>query len=143
MILFSTVSRTLNDIFGAPWLILNEGTGEMSTDASLRTIQVLLTNTDPSPHLISTLSTPIVPSLYALYVYLEGTKASDPLLRESLKGYLETWGRLVGSTEVISTLWRIIDGEGGTWHVDIAGTVSRTEEYVFTVSPLTSHSLTV
>ncbi|KAM5540366.1 hypothetical protein V8D89_005824, partial [Ganoderma adspersum] len=104
------------------------GTGEMSPDASLRTIQVLLTNTDPSPHLISTLFTPIVPSLYALYAYLEGIKASDPLLRETLKGYLETWGRLVGSAEVISTLWRIIDRDGGNWRVDVAGTISRAED---------------
>lgn len=107
---------------------MDKGTGKMSPDASLRTIQVLLTNTDPSPHLISTLFTPIVPSLYALYAHLEGTKVSDPLLRESIKGYLETWGRLVGSAEVISTLWRIIDREGGNWHVDIAGAISRTEE---------------
>ncbi|KAI1789539.1 hypothetical protein LXA43DRAFT_1075305 [Ganoderma leucocontextum] len=104
------------------------GTGEMSPDASLHTIQVLLTNTDPSPHLISTVFTPIVPSLYALYGYLEGAKASDPVLRESLKGYLETWGRIVGSAEVISTLWRIIDGEGGNWRVDITGTISRAED---------------
>lgn len=95
--------------------------------ASLRTIQVLLTNTDPSPHFISTVFTPIIPSLYALYAYLEGTKASDPLLRESLKGYLETWGRLVGSDEVISTLWTIIDGEGGNWRIDVAGEISRAE----------------
>ncbi|TBU43355.1 hypothetical protein BD309DRAFT_960924 [Dichomitus squalens] len=104
------------------------GSGDLSTDASLRIIQVLLTNTDPSPHLLSALFTPIVPSLYALYVYLKGTRASDPLLRESLQGYLGTWGRLLGSAEVISTLWRVIDGEGGNWRVDVAGNISRTED---------------
>ncbi|KAI0723142.1 hypothetical protein C8Q76DRAFT_767130 [Earliella scabrosa] len=103
------------------------GTGDITVAASLRTIKVLLTNTDPSPRFISTVFTPIIPSLYALYAYLEGTKASDPLLRESLKGYLETWGRLVGSDEVISTLWTIIDGEGGNWRIDVAGEISRAE----------------
>ena len=127
MTLFSAVSRMPHKTED-PRLTMKKGTGEMSPDASLRTIQVLLTNTDPSPHLISTLFTPIVPSLYALYGYLDRTKASDPLLRESLKGYLETWGKLVGSAEVMSTLWRIIDGEGGNWRVDVAGTISRTEE---------------
>ncbi|RPD67330.1 hypothetical protein L226DRAFT_608532, partial [Lentinus tigrinus ALCF2SS1-7] len=105
-----------------------QGNGELTVSASLRTIEVLLTNTDPSPTFISTLFTPIVPSLYALYAHLEGAKTADPLLRESLKGFLETWGRLVGSTEVLGTLWRIIDGEGGIWRVDVAGSISRTEE---------------
>ncbi|KAI0698516.1 hypothetical protein C8T65DRAFT_660439 [Cerioporus squamosus] len=104
------------------------GTGELSVSASLRIIEVLLTNTDPSPTFISTLFTPIVPSLYTLYSHLEGAKASDPLLRETLKGFLETWGRLVGSTEVLDTLWTIIDGEGGAWRADVAGSISRTEE---------------
>lgn len=121
--------------------MMDAGTGKLSTDASLRVIQVLLTNADPSPLLISTLCTPIVPSLYALYAYLGDVKASDPVLRESLKGYLETWGRLVGSAEVISTLWRIIQGEGGNWCVDVAGVISRIEECVFAVSPFSGYPL--
>ncbi|PIL37009.1 hypothetical protein GSI_00701 [Ganoderma sinense ZZ0214-1] len=124
----NVLSMIHDPILHGKQLTMDKGTGEISADASLRTIQVLLTNTDPSPRLISTLFTPIVPSLYALYAYLEGNKTSDPLLRESLKGYLETWGRLVGSTEVISTLWRIVDGEGGNWRVDVAGTISKIED---------------
>ena len=57
-------------------------------------------------------------------------KASDPLLRETLKGYLDTWGRLLGSAEIITTLQKIIDGEGGSWRVDIAGEIYRADEYV-------------
>ncbi|KAH9918173.1 uncharacterized protein BXZ73DRAFT_92241 [Epithele typhae] len=69
-----------------------KGTGDLSTGAALRAIEVLLTNTDP------------------------------------LKGYLNTWGRLVGTPEVIATLQHIIDGEGGSWRVDIADEISRADE---------------
>ena len=103
------------------------GSGELSASASLRTIEILLTNTDPSPHFISNLLTPVVPSLYALYAHLESTKASDPLLRESIKSYLDTWGRLIETGEVIAALQRIIDGEGGMWHIDVAGEISRAD----------------
>ena len=109
-----------SDVFGL-------GTGDMSISASLRTVQVLLTNTDPSPNFISTLFTPIVPSLYALHSHLEGAKTSDPILRESLKGFLETWARLVGSREVIDILWQIINGDGGTWRINVAGEITRIE----------------
>ncbi|KAI0751606.1 hypothetical protein C8Q80DRAFT_1218295 [Daedaleopsis nitida] len=105
-----------------------QGTGDITVSASLRTVRVLLTNTDPSPDLISTLFTPIVPSLYALHSHLEGAKASDPVLRESLKGFLETWARLVGSSEVVATIWQIVNGEGGSWRVDVAGEISRSHE---------------
>ncbi|KAH9853650.1 hypothetical protein C2E23DRAFT_113637 [Lenzites betulinus] len=106
--------------------ILN-GSGDLSPTESLRTIQVILTNTDPSPHLITSLLTPIVPSLYSLYAYLEQAKASDPLVRETIKSFLATWGRLVNKEEVIATLWRIINGETSDWRVDIAGEISRVE----------------
>ncbi|KAI0353496.1 hypothetical protein OH77DRAFT_1591208 [Trametes cingulata] len=104
------------------------GTGDISPTAALNTIQVLLTNTDPSPHLISALLTPIAPSLYSLHACLEQSKASDPILRETITGFLSTWGRLVGSKEVIETLWRIINGDGSDWRVDIAGEISRVQE---------------
>ena len=106
-----------------------------------RSIEVLLTNTDPSPTFISTLFSPIVPSLYALLSHLEGARTSDPLLRESLKGFLDTWGRLVGNTEVLDTLWKIVDGEGGVWRVDVAGSISRTEKYVSLVLLQILHQL--
>ena len=106
------------------------GAGNMSPKASLNTIQVLLTNTDPSPHLITALLTPIVPSLYSLYACLEGAKAADPILREGIKGLLSTWGRLVSSEDVIGTIWQIIGGEGSDWRVDVAGEISHVEGYV-------------
>ncbi|KAI0650280.1 hypothetical protein C8Q79DRAFT_1063233 [Trametes meyenii] len=104
------------------------GTGDISPVVSLKTIQVLLTNTDPSPYLISVLLTPIVPSLYALYACLEEAKASDPVLRETVKGFLATWGRLINSEEVIKTIRKIIEGEGGDWRVDVAGEFSLLEK---------------
>ncbi|KAI9001411.1 hypothetical protein BD414DRAFT_519479 [Trametes punicea] len=104
------------------------GSGTISPTASLKSIQVLLTNTDPSPHLISTLLTPIVPSLYSMHACLEQARVSDPLLRETINGFLSTWGRLVNTDEVIATIWRIISGEGSDWRVDIAGEISRVEK---------------
>ena len=104
------------------------GTGELSPAATLRTIEVLLTNTDPSPDFVSSLLAPIVPSLYALYAHLESTRLSDPLMRETVKGFLDTWGRLVGASEVLGVLQSIIDGEGGNWRVDVAGEPRRAEE---------------
>ncbi|KAI0638028.1 hypothetical protein C8Q77DRAFT_405922 [Trametes polyzona] len=103
------------------------GSGNLSPSASLKTIQVLLTNTDPSPHLISALLTPIIPSLYSLFACLEQAKVSDPIIRETIKGFLSTWGRLVNSEEVIAAIWRIIDGDVSDWRVDVAGEISRVE----------------
>ncbi|KAI0824765.1 hypothetical protein BC628DRAFT_1419872 [Trametes gibbosa] len=103
------------------------GSGDLTPTSSLRTIQVLLTNTDPSPHLITALLTPIVPSLYSLHAYLEQAKASDPLVRETIKSFLSTWGRLVNKEEVIATLLRIINGETSDWQTDVAGQISKVE----------------
>ncbi|CDO71360.1 hypothetical protein BN946_scf184908.g118 [Trametes cinnabarina] len=104
------------------------GSGDITPTTSLKTIQVLLTNTDPSPHLISALLTPIVPSLYAMYACLEEAKVADPVLRETIVGFLSTWGRLVNSEEVLRTIWRIIDKQGSDWRVDIAGELSKVDD---------------
>ncbi|KAI0326655.1 hypothetical protein GY45DRAFT_69015 [Cubamyces sp. BRFM 1775] len=119
--------NTMNLVFPMLHDPIVNGAGNMSPKASLNTIQVLLTNTDPSPHLITALLTPIVPSLYSLYACLEGAKAADPILREGIKGLLSTWGRLVSSEDVIGTIWQIINGEGSDWRVDVAGEISRVE----------------
>ncbi|KAI0663236.1 hypothetical protein C8Q70DRAFT_501309 [Cubamyces menziesii] len=119
--------RTMQLVFPMLHDPIMNGAGSLSPKASFNTIQVLLTNTDPSPHLITALLTPIVPSLYSLYACLDGAKAADPILREGIKGLLSTWGRLVSSEDVTRTIWRIIHGEGSDWSVDIAGEISRVE----------------
>ncbi|KAL7282291.1 hypothetical protein ACG7TL_003761 [Trametes sanguinea] len=115
--------------------ILN-GSGDITPAASLKTMQVLLTNNDPSPHLISALLTPIAPSLYSMYACLEQAKVADPVLRETVRGFLSTWGRLVNSEEAISTIWRIIDGQGSDWRVDVAGEISRVDNSAADGQPL-------
>ncbi len=91
-------------------------------------LQTLLTNTDPSPAFISSLLTPIIPPLYSLLAKLEEIKTSDPAMRTTLRGFLGTWGRLLGATECAATLWLLVNGEGGEWRVDIAGEISRIED---------------
>lgn len=100
----------------------------LAPSQAIRTIQTLLTNTDPSPELISSLLTPIVPSLYALLVTLDSVKTSEPVLKTTIRGFLRTWGRLVDSGEGIAALWLVIDGEGGEWRVDIAGEIAKVEQ---------------
>ena len=95
---------------------------------AIHTLQTFFTNTDPSPSLISNLLTPIVPPLYALLSTLELVKTSDPALKTTVRGLLRTWGRLVDTAEGIATLWLVVDGEGGQWHVNVAGEIIRVEE---------------
>ncbi|KAJ7180037.1 hypothetical protein C8R43DRAFT_384856 [Mycena crocata] len=94
---------------------------------ALFTIMMLLTNTDPSPTLISSLLSPIVSTLYSLLYHLDQIKTSDPSLKETLQGLLGTWGRVVGTAEAMAILWSIIDGQGGEWRVDLDGEISRLE----------------
>ncbi|KAJ7700055.1 hypothetical protein B0H17DRAFT_276446 [Mycena rosella] len=95
---------------------------------ALTTIMMLVTNTDPSPALISSLLSPIVSALYSLLYYLDQIKTSDPSLTEMLRGLLGTWGRVVGATEALAILWSVIDGQGGEWRVDLEGEITRLEK---------------
>ncbi|KZT12600.1 uncharacterized protein LAESUDRAFT_638789 [Laetiporus sulphureus 93-53] len=100
---------------------------KMLPSAALLILQTLLTNADPSPTFITTLLTPIVPPLFAILSHLEATRTSDPALKESVRGFLVTWGRVVGTPEGIEALWRIVLDEGGEWKTDVAGNLSRIE----------------
>ncbi|KAJ6599093.1 hypothetical protein DFH09DRAFT_24467 [Mycena vulgaris] len=96
--------------------------------AALSMIMMLVTNTDPSPDLISSLLSPIVSTLYSLLHYLDQIKTSDPSLKEMLRGLLGTWGRVVSATEALAVLWSVIDGQGGEWRVDLEGGITRLEK---------------
>ena len=108
----------------------SDATPELSPSEAFAILQTLLTNADPSPTFITTLLTPIVPALYAILMHLEATKTSDPALKESVRGFLVTWGRVVGASEGIDTLWTVVLGEGGEWRVDVAGNLSRVQRCV-------------
>lgn len=103
----------------------------LSTATCILTLQAILINTDPSPALLSTVFTPIAPALYAILSCLESKKTTDPALKETIKGLLGTWSRIVSEQEVEQTFWAIIDGEGGYWKVDVAGEIIRTAGYFF------------
>jgi hypothetical protein len=105
----------------------------LTLTVALSTLMILLTNTDPSPTLISTLLSPIVPALYTLLFYLDDIKTSDPGMTESLRCLLTTWGRVVSSHEGIQILWRILDGEGGEWEIDLEQNPKRVERRVIQV----------
>ncbi|KAJ7682824.1 hypothetical protein DFH06DRAFT_306273 [Mycena polygramma] len=108
-----------------PLLSVNPAT---SPRAALSIIMMIVTNTDPSPTLISILLSPIVSALYSLLYHLDQVKTSDPSLKELLRGLLGTWGRVVGATEALAILWSIIDGQGGEWRVDLDGQITRLEK---------------
>ena len=97
----------------------------LTASQSLVKLLIILTNTDPSPHLLSTLLSPILPALYNALFCLDDKKTSDPRAKESLRGVLETWGRIVTFDEAVSGLWSIINNEGGEWEVNIAGELMR------------------
>ncbi|EIN10764.1 hypothetical protein PUNSTDRAFT_112574 [Punctularia strigosozonata HHB-11173 SS5] len=103
----------------------------------------LLRNTDPSPTLVSDLLSPIVPPMYAIYEELEKLKAGDPERKESIRNLLATWGKLVNASLGVSMLWRIVNGDGGNWKVDITGEIARThrDEGVSSQSIFTPTSL--
>ncbi|KZT72491.1 hypothetical protein DAEQUDRAFT_722639 [Daedalea quercina L-15889] len=100
---------------------------ELAPSATLNVLQTLLTNADPSPTFVSSLLTPIVPALYGILSHLEGTKTSDPALKDSVRGFLVTWGRVVTAREGIDALWEVVLGEGGEWKADVTGNLVRTE----------------
>ena len=54
-------------------------------------------------------------------------KTADPLLKESVNGLLATWGRVVVSMECFDNLWRVLEGAGGEWEINIAGEIRNVE----------------
>lgn len=96
---------------------------------SLKTLQTFLLHADPSPTELSTLLTPIAPEMYTLVSLCHSNKTADPSIRESLNGLLNTWGRIVSSSDVIDGLWRVAGESNGNWELGLEGFV-RSAEYV-------------
>lgn len=130
------VSRVLLNLLHDPVLLITPDS--LSTEAilalspleAINIIQTFLTNTDPAPTLVSIILSPIATSLYALLGTLARTKTADPILRESVRGLLLAWGRVVPVEEAVAILWACLDGQGGDWAVDISGNVRRVEKCV-------------
>ncbi|KAJ1308574.1 hypothetical protein OPQ81_004273 [Rhizoctonia solani] len=87
-----------------------------SLSDTISTLTTLFTSTDPSPFLAQVIIEPILVSLYNLSAHLDAQRVSDPALKESVRGLIRTWARLVGREEAIEGLWSVIQGIGG-WGV--------------------------
>ncbi|KAA1475539.1 hypothetical protein DENSPDRAFT_429786 [Dentipellis sp. KUC8613] len=112
----------------APFSVSPPSNPDALTAASaLRTLQTFLTNTDPSPPLISMLLSPVIPAIYAIMHALDNNRTADPVLRESVKGLAVSWGRIVGVEEGSAILWACVEAPGDEWAVDIAGELKRAE----------------
>ncbi|KAJ3810019.1 hypothetical protein F5876DRAFT_89124 [Lentinula aff. lateritia] len=112
-------------------------TEETDVTVVLDNLTTLLTNSDPSPELISTLVSPIVRPLYGLLFHLDSIRTSDPELKEMVRGLLMTWSRITSTSEAIDTLWTIFDDEGGQWHTDLEGGVRRASTKLSLFTPET------
>jgi hypothetical protein len=90
--------------------------GPSSLSDTITTLTTLFTSTDPSPFLAQVIIEPIIVPLYNLSAHLDAQRISDPTLKESVRGLIRTWARLVGREEVVQGLWLVIQGTGG-WGV--------------------------
>ncbi|KAF8890687.1 armadillo-type protein [Infundibulicybe gibba] len=107
------------------------GPASITPSDALSKLLVLMTNTDPSPNFISAMLSPIVVALYSLLHHMYTVKTADPTLKESLRGILVTWGRIVGAPEGLEILWSMMNSskESPTaWKIDIGGEISRLEK---------------
>ncbi|EGN93069.1 hypothetical protein SERLA73DRAFT_163744 [Serpula lacrymans var. lacrymans S7.3] len=94
---------------------------------AISTLLLLLLNTDPSPTFISNVLSPVIPTLYSLLYHLDQTKLSDPVLKESIKGLLTTWGRVIDRKEGLDIMNNILRGDRIGWQVDVTGEVKRVD----------------
>ncbi|KIK95639.1 hypothetical protein PAXRUDRAFT_826796 [Paxillus rubicundulus Ve08.2h10] len=95
----------------------------MTPTRALSALTILVLNTDPSPVFIALLLSQVVPALYALMFHMDRMKASDPVLKESVRGLLATWGRVVERQEGADILWSVIQSDRTYWEVDITGEI--------------------
>lgn len=100
---------------------------ELPSSSPLDTLITLISNTDPSPTLISCLLTPVMSALYSVLHHMDKVKTSDPTLKESLRGLLVTWAKIVGTSEGIACLWSILENDDGLWQLDLEGRIHKSE----------------
>ncbi|KAK0243048.1 hypothetical protein EDD85DRAFT_877845, partial [Armillaria nabsnona] len=103
---------------------------ELNPNIALTALSTLITNTDPVPTLIATLLSPVISSLYSLLEHLEHVRTSDPTTRETVRGMLETWGRVVEKDEGTRNIWNIVQNEGSDtgWKVDLEGLIYQVDK---------------
>ncbi|KAI3607538.1 hypothetical protein WG66_005156 [Moniliophthora roreri] len=119
-----------------------ESNSTTTAATAVSTLSSLLANSDPSPELITSLLSPIVPPLYALLYHLESVKISDPTIREAVRDMLLTWSRVMTKSEAVAVLWFILNDQDGKLKVGLDGMIQKTEKYVSHVAVGLSHSMT-
>ncbi|KAF5387644.1 hypothetical protein D9615_000386 [Tricholomella constricta] len=97
----------------------------LTPSVALSILTTLVSNADPSPTLISALLSPIVPALYSLLYHMDEIKTTDPSLRESLRGLLVTWAKIIGTSDGVSILWSVLESDDIGWAIDIEGNINR------------------
>lgn len=120
-----TAAKIITGVLHDPLLHVNPDTESTAATVALRTLATLLTNSDPSPKIISSLLSPVVPPLYGLLFHLDSNRMSDPELKELVRSLLTTWARIVSTLEAIDVLWFIFDDESGQWQTDLEGGIRR------------------
>lgn len=121
----SIVLRTFHEPFTTAVDEASATSTDLDATTALSTLMTLITNTDPSPDLISALLSPIVSPLYALLHHLDHVRTADPTLKESVRGLLSTWARVVVSEEGVTQLWSILVGEEIEFSVGLDGEIRR------------------
>ncbi|KAG5646622.1 hypothetical protein DXG03_002926 [Asterophora parasitica] len=97
----------------------------LTPSVALSTLTTLVSNADPSPTLISALLSPLVSTLYSLLYHMDEVRTTDPGLRESLRGLLVTWAKIVGASDGAAILWSVLESDDVGWKVDLEGNISR------------------
>ena len=92
---------------------LQSASAAPSVSDAISILTTLFTSTDPSPLLAQAIIEPILVPLYNLSAHLDTQRISDPGLKESARGLLRTWARLVAREEATSGLWDVVQGKGG------------------------------
>lgn len=82
---------------------------------ALNLLIAFVSRMDPSPPLFSAVLSPIVPALVTLLEHIGRTRTTAPELRESVRGVLLAWGRVVPQDEATERLWAVVQGAGAAW----------------------------
>jgi hypothetical protein len=100
--------------------------------SSLQTLHSLLLAIDPAPSLLSSLLSPILPSLYSLHAHLSKMGVADPVLKEDVWTLMRTWGRVVEEGEGVQILWSLVEEneDPGGWEGGSAENLKRTRRCV-------------
>lgn len=101
--------------------------GSLTASEAVDVIIAFVGNADPSPDVLSSVLSPVLPELYSLWAYLDQSKASDPALKGSVNALLTTWGRIVAGDEGVRQLWSVISGAGGFWRGVDSGSIERVD----------------